>query len=408
MCITNVNNVHHVKVGKMALSDSKLRNIKAPYHGPIEIADRDGLSVRITKNAVIAFYYRFRWQAKQQRIKIGRYPDLKLSEARATALEYRQLLVDNLDPRCHGVNRGAARLLGDICNDFMKAYARPQLSPTTVVLYESFISKYIVPNFNIDVERYRYTEWIKLLDEVRDETTAANAGSILKRLKTVIRWSKARGEIKSSACLDIPVKAIGAHQSRRERVLEWGELAGLWRQVEASRATPKTKACVKLLILTGARNAEIRGAERREFDLDKAIWILPKERSKTGKMIRRPLSEQSISIIESLDFIYGPNRHFLIEGLSHNKALSTHSLNRYVQRLNEQLDYPHFVPHDFRRTISTRLSEQKIMPHVTEKMLGHELGGIMAIYNKHDWYDEQIIAYQLYWDLLKTHILQGS
>jgi hypothetical protein len=48
------------------------------------------------------------------------------------------------------------------------------------------------------------------------------------------------------------------------------------------------------------------------------------------------------------------------------------------------------------------------MPHVTEKMLGHELGGIMAIYNKHDWYDEQIIAYQLYWDLLRKHILQGS
>lgn len=108
MCITNVNNVHHVKVGKMALSDSKLRNIKAPYHGPIEIADRDGLSVRITKNAVIAFYYRFRWQAKQQRIKIGRYPDLKLSEARATALEYRQLLADNLDLHCRGVNRGTA------------------------------------------------------------------------------------------------------------------------------------------------------------------------------------------------------------------------------------------------------------------------------------------------------------
>ncbi|PKH62580.1 hypothetical protein CXF83_14905 [Shewanella sp. Choline-02u-19] len=157
----------------MALSDSKLRNIKAPYHGPIEIADRDGVSVRITNNAVITFYYRFRWQAKQQRIKIGRYPDLKLAGARATALEYRQLLVDNLDPRCHGVNRGAARLLGDICNDFMKAYAYPQLSPTTVVLYESFISKYITPNFNIDVERYRYTEWIKLLDGVREETTAA-------------------------------------------------------------------------------------------------------------------------------------------------------------------------------------------------------------------------------------------
>ncbi len=38
------------------------------------------------------------------------------------------------------------------------------------------------------------------------------------------------------------------------------------------------------------------------------------------------------------------------------------------------------------------------MPHVVEKMLGHELGGVLAIYNKHDWLDEQLVAYNLYAD----------
>ena len=55
-----------------------------------------------------------------------------------------------------------------------------------------------------------------------------------------------------------------------------------------------------------------------------------------------------------------------------------------------------FTPHDFRRTISTRLSEQGILPHVTEKMLGHELGGVMAVYNKHDWINDQLEAYELW------------
>lgn len=59
----------------MSLSDSKLRNIKAPYEGKTELADRDGLTVRITRNAIISFNYRFRWRGKQQRIKVGRYPD---------------------------------------------------------------------------------------------------------------------------------------------------------------------------------------------------------------------------------------------------------------------------------------------------------------------------------------------
>ncbi|MCL1124198.1 tyrosine-type recombinase/integrase [Shewanella surugensis] len=390
----------------MSLTDSKLRNIKSPYNGPREVADRDGLTARITKNAMITFNYRFRWHGKQQRIKIGRYPDMKLSLARIKTGELRQALQDGLDPRCYAVQQSGGRLLGDICNDFMDIYAIKELSSKSVILYKSFINKYIMPNYNIDVERYRYTEWVKFLDTVRTNTSAANAGSILKRLKTVIRWSKSRGEIKDSFCLDIPIKAIGTTQSQRDRVLEWSEVAGLWRQIESSRATPKTKACVQLLILTGARNAEIREAKRAEFKLDDAVWVLPKERSKTGKAIRRPLSDHSIHILELLDFIYGVERQYLIEGAQRDKCLTTHSINRYVQRLNEVLKYEHFVPHDFRRTISTRLSEKRVMPHVTEKMLGHELGGIMAIYNKHDWIDEQKAAYQLYWNELKTHVFQ--
>lgn len=391
----------------MALTDSKLRNVKSPYSGPLEVADRDGLTVRITKNAMITFNYRFRWQGKQQRIKIGRYPDIILSQARVKAGEFRQLLLDGLDPRCYALQVSDGRLLGDLCNDFMQTYGYKELSPKTITLYESFINKYITPNYNIDVQRHRYTDWIKLLDHVREATSGANAGSILKRLKTVIRWSKSRGEIKDSACLHIPIKAIGTYQSKRERVLEWSEVAGLWRQIESSRATPKTKACVQLLILTGARNSEIREAPRSEFNLKDAVWIIPADRAKTSRGIRRPLSDHSVQIIEKLDLIYGAGRKFLIEGEQQNTSLTVHSVNRFVQRLNEQLGYEHFVPHDFRRTISTRLSEKQVMPHVTEKMLGHELGGIMAIYNKHDWIDEQRVAYQLYWDEIKHYLFKS-
>ena len=77
-----------------------------------------------------------------------------------------------------------------------------------------------------------------------------------------------------------------------------------------------------------------------------------------------------------------------------------------MQRLNDRLKLEPFVPHDFRRTITTRLSENKVMPHVTEKMLGHELVGVMAIYNKHDWIDEQRKAYKLYAKLLDQHLLK--
>ncbi|OKX44122.1 hypothetical protein AWP91_08545 [Escherichia coli] len=52
----------------------------------------------------------------------------------------------------------------------------------------------------------------------------------------------------------------------------------------------------------------------------------------------------------------------------------------------------------------TRLSEMNVEPHVTERMLGHELGGIMSVYNKHDWIEAQRKAYELHADKLFWHI----
>jgi integrase len=79
------------------------------------------------------------------------------------------------------------------------------------------------------------------------------------------------------------------------------------------------------------------------------------------------------------------------------QSLSSASLIQLAERVRDKLDLPYWRMHDMRRTLSTRLSEERIMPQVTEKMLGHRMAGVMAIYNLHDWTNEQREAYEL-WD----------
>ncbi|MFM5736265.1 Arm DNA-binding domain-containing protein [Aeromonas hydrophila] len=68
----------------MPLTDTKLRALYGkPYFGKTELSDRDGLSARVTERGTISWQYRYRWQGKAARLKIGRYPDLKLADARA-------------------------------------------------------------------------------------------------------------------------------------------------------------------------------------------------------------------------------------------------------------------------------------------------------------------------------------
>ena len=71
----------------MPLTDAKLRALYGkPYFGKTELSDRDGLSARVTERGTISWQYRYRWQGKAARLKIGRYPDLKLADARALIL----------------------------------------------------------------------------------------------------------------------------------------------------------------------------------------------------------------------------------------------------------------------------------------------------------------------------------
>lgn len=41
-------------------------------------------------------------------------------------------------------------------------------------------------------------------------------------------------------------------------------------------------------------------------------------------------------------------------------------------------------------------------------MLGHELGGVLSVYNKHDWIVEQKAAYELYAEKIFWHIRKIS
>lgn len=78
----------------------------------------------------------------------------------------------------------------------------------------------------------------------------------------------------------------------------------------------------------------------------------------------------------------------LFPGADTRHPITISAANRYIIRIRESLDIGYWRAHDFRRTLVTRLSEEGVAPHVTERMLGHELGGVMTVYNKDDWIED--------------------
>jgi len=385
----------------VALSDTKLRSISGkPYSGAPEVTDGDGLSARISPAGTVTFQYRYRWDGKPVRITVGRYPATSLKEARVIVGEMRALYMKGVNPKNYFTREDGELTLKDCLDQWWDKYAS-KLKPNTQTLYKSVVYNSMYTQFSgTPVANIPVSAWVRFFDK-QEEMNDKKSRVLLVQLRSVINWCISRQLIPSCEVMKLSVKNIGKKPDVGKRVLTYTELAKVWLALENSKIVSSNKALHQMLLLWGPRLSELRLATAAEFNMDDLIWTTPEEHSKMGNLIRRPIFDQIKPYVERL---LNTGNDVLFPGQSVDKAIDRSSCNLYMKKLREKIDIPDWHTHDFRRSLVTNLSAEGVMPHVTEKMLGHELGGVMAVYNKHDWLPEQKTAYELYADKIFWHV----
>ncbi|MDI7502917.1 tyrosine-type recombinase/integrase [Cronobacter dublinensis] len=379
----------------MAISDTKLRGLHGkPYDGPSELTDADGLGIRITPKGVISFQYRYRFNGKQHRLGIGRYPEVSLRDARLKVGEFKGVLETGKDPKVFKVQTKSRPTLHDCLGYWWENYVLMSLRKSTQIVYKRLVLDEMEGVFEgLSIEDIHVSKWVDFFTE-QEQSNPKKARKLLVHLRGAIDWCCRRQYIENSSLLKLSPREFGKKPRVGETVLTYRQLAQIWLETDKTTATSSSKRLVKALILYGARNSEMREALSHEFDFVENIWTLPAEKSKTDKIIRRPIFKQILPLLQEAT---AGGKDVLFPGAYDRDApLSIGSTTRFIRLLRDQLNIGNFTAHDFRRTLATRLSEEGIAPHVIEKMLGHDLGGVLAVYNKHDWLPEQKAAYELY------------
>ncbi len=392
----------------MAISDTKLRSVYGkPYSGPSEITDSDGLGIRITPKGIISFQFRFRWDGKQHRMGLGRYPALTLRDARNIVADLRESVDKGIDPReLAGNNKSKKKPTVKDCLDYWEAnYVNVALREKTKALYRSTVIKHMSDAFAcVPIEEIPVRLWVeRFTDEER--LNPRRARQLLVQLRAAIGWCTRRQFISTADLMLLQPKDVGTKPTVGEVTLSYNQLAKIWLAIERSRGSTSNRLLHQLLMLYGARNSELRLAVKEEFDREEGIWTVPAEKSKTNRIIRRPIFDAADQLLKKAEMTYG---NILFPGPDLKKSMTIAGANRFLGRIESSLGIGEFSAHDFRRTLATRLSEEGIAPHVIEKMLGHELGGVLSVYNKHDWIAEQKAAYELYAEKIFWHIRKIS
>ena len=155
----------------------------------------------------------------------------------------------------------------------------------------------------------------------------------------------------------------------RDRVLSNEELAAVW----AACGSYPFGLAVRLLILTGARLAEVSGMRRSEISGD--VWTLPSSRSKNFRAHTVFLAPSATAILDRCpgddDLIFTMTSYSPISGWSKFKRL-----------LDARLGIAPWRLHDLRRTAASGMGDLGIAPHVIEAVLNHARPGVAGTYNR--------------------------
>lgn len=358
-----------------------------------------GLYLVIQPSGARSWAVRYRFQGKPRKFTLGAYPKLGLLAARVEAQAALRAVDRGEDPagekaataeRAERQEHDAARhRFGHVAKQFVERYAKPR-NRTWQEAERSLTRADLAPWQDRDIRQITRRDVLDVLDAMVDRDAATQANRMLAHLRRFFGWAVERDYITTT-----PISGIKppTPEVARDRVLTDGELAAVWRAAE--REAHPFGPGVRLLILTGARRSEVFGATWREFDLDEATWVVPKERSKNGVEHRIPLVPEVVDLLRSLPRIKGKGLVFTTSGqtafASYTRA--TNRLRKEAAKLMpDGVELDAFRLHDLRRTFASGCARLGVPVHVVEKLLNHTsgtFGGIVSVYQRHEYLAER-------------------
>ena len=386
----------------MLLSDLQIKRAK-PKEKSYTLNDGMGLSLLIDTTGSKGWRFRYRFAGKPKMISFGVYGEVSLAEARQKREECRSLLAK-------GINPSEARKAEKIALQFahensFEAVGREWHSTKTTTWSEGYakevlncLEKDIFPYIGQrPIEQIEPLELLTVLQKIEKRGALEQTSKVRRRCGEVLRYAVATGRAKYNFAPDLAI-ALSKPKTQHFPFLTESELPAFVKALEGYAGSLVTKYATQLLMLTGVRTIELRAAEWKEFDLNNALWEIPKERMKKRRLHLVPLSTQVIDILKKLQVLTG-NYSLVFPGRNDaRKPMSEASINKVIKMLGY---HGRLTGHGFRHTMSTILHEHGFDSAWIEMQLAHvDKNSIRGIYNHANYLEGRRVMLQWYSDNL--------
>ena len=392
----------------MRLNDVAVRKAK-PDTRSYKMSDGGGMYLEVMPNGSKYWRLKYRFGGKEKRLALGVYPDVPLILARERREKARKLLAQEIDPG--EVRQQSKRSNRENAENSFEAVAREWFTRHRHTWAASHADK-IINRLENDVFPWigskpiadiKPPELLAVIRRTESRGALDTAHRVKQNCGQVFRYAVATGRAERDPSQDLRGAIPSANKNHFASITDPVQVGELLRAIQAFRGTFVVQSALGLAPLLFVRPGELRRAEWKEFDFDKAEWRYFVTKTKTEHSV--PLAAQAVAMLRDLYALTGHGR-YVFPGRDPHKPMSDAAINAALRRMGYDTK-TEITGHGFRAMARTILAEELHQkPEVIEHQLAHKVPDTLGTaYNRTKFLKERREMMQLwadYLDKLKT------
>jgi len=263
-------------------------------------ADGNGLYLVIDPSGARRWIQRLVVAGKRRDIGLGSARVVSLDEARELALRNKRIARSGGDPVAQKrQEQGQAILFRDVAINVHEQHEGAWKNDKHKAQWISSLQNHVFPKIGyMPVGEVTSAEVLNVLSPIWNEKPET-AKRVLQRIRSVIKWAKAKGYHKGDDPVELALAALPrrAKRTSHHASLAFVALPDLYEQLIISQLTGATKLALRFVILTACRTTEALEADWSEIDIDKKLWTIPAGRMKAGEAHQVPLSSEALKTL---------------------------------------------------------------------------------------------------------------
>ena len=404
--------IHSEALKDMALTVLRISKIKPDAHQTQRLFDGRGLYLEIAPSGGKWWRLKYRIGGKEKRLSLGVYTaagskavEVSLEAARKAADEARQLVRDGVDP---SQERKAERVrLAHQSESTFEAVAREWHGKQKAVWVPAHaervlrrLERYIFPNFGqrpiAEVEAPELLNALRVIESRGKDTTSHLARQYVGM---VFRYGIATARCQRNPAADLRGALRPVKRSNFAAVTEPEQLAKILRAMDAYEGTLQVRCALRLAPLLVVRPGELRKAEWKDIDLDRAEWRFVASKTAPNHLV--PLSKQAVAILREVQALTGAGLFVFPSARSAKRPMSDAAVLAAMRRMEIPAD--EMTGHGFRATFRTIGAEVlKFRVDLMEHQLAHAVKDANGTaYNRTSFLAERKRMMQLWADYLE-------